>query len=313
MLEEHLRTSGFGPAVADVIDHSPSDVARQRQPQRQAGLVLRQRQGLGPPVEPSQFQAAQVSDPQAEPGSQYDHRVVALADRRLPVDLVQDQADLGSRPRVGCRLAAAWIALGREPARQVFPDLTGLVQVAQEIGQARAQRTVGLRGIAPVLAPGPESGQVPGLRLADGFPAGLLQVGQERIRGALLGHDARFGVAPPSARSQILVPRRTETWWAPVDQRRGGLAHPGHAPVQALHQQHQGPACELGLPGTRRLTQARQPAPRPLGHEIEAVHLGREILAAGLQEPGERVQLRLVALDRSTRSACRTQRGDHPS
>jgi hypothetical protein len=72
-------------------------------------------------------------------------------------------------------------------------------------------------------------------------------------------------------------------------------------------------ACELGLPGTRRLTQARQPAPGPPGHEIEAVHLGREVLAAGLQEPGERVQLRLVALDRRARSACRTQRGDHPS
>src|SRR2546430_9640121 len=37
------------------------------------------------------------------------------------------------------------------------PDLTGLVQVTQEIGQARAQRAVGLRRIASVLAPGPES------------------------------------------------------------------------------------------------------------------------------------------------------------
>jgi hypothetical protein len=97
--------------------------------------VLRQRQGFGPPVEPAQFQAAQVSDPQAEPGGQYDHRVIAFADRRLPVDLVQDQADLRSRPRIGCRLAAPGIALGREPAGQVFADLTGLVQVAQEVGQ----------------------------------------------------------------------------------------------------------------------------------------------------------------------------------
>jgi len=72
------------------------------------------------------------------------------------------------------------------------------------------------------------------------------------------------------------------------------------------------PEITLGLPGTRRLTQARQPAPGPLGHEIQAVRLSREALAAGLQEPGERVQLRLVALDRSTRSACRAQRGDHP-
>ena len=50
-----------------------------------------------------------------------------------------------------------------------------------------------------------------------------------------------------------------------------------------------------------------------LGHKIDAVRPGLEALAAGLQEPGERVQLRLVPLDRSTRSACRTQRGDHPS
>jgi hypothetical protein len=211
------------------------------------------------------------------------------------------------------KVDAAHIILVEEPARQVFPDLTGLVQVTQEIGQARAQRAVGLRRIAPVLAPGPASGQVPGLRPAGGFQAGLLQVGQERIRGTLLRHDAGLGVTPGPARSQIFVPHRTETWRAPVGQRRGGLAHPGHAPVSALHQQHQGPACELGLPGTRRLTQARQPAPRPLGHKIEAVRLGREVLRAGLQEPGERVQLRLVALDRSTRSACRTQRGDHPS
>ena len=274
--------------------------------------MLGQCQGLGPPVEPAHLQAAQVSDPQAEPGGQYDHRVVAFADRRLPVDLVQDQADLRSRPRVGCRLAAAGIALRREPAGQVFADLTGLVQVAQEIGQVRAQRAVGFRRVAPVLAPGPEPGQVPGLHLAQGFQSGLLQIGQERIRGALLGHDAGFGVAAPPARRKVLIPGRAETWRAPVGQRRGGLAHPGHATVQAFHQQHQGQARELGLPGTRRLTQARQPAPGPLGHEIQAVRLSREALAAGLQEPGEHVQLRLVALDRSTRSACRAQRGDHP-
>jgi len=231
----------------------------------------------------------------------------------LPVDLVQDQAGLRSRPRIGCRLTAPGIALRREPPGQILADLTGLVQVAQEIGQARAQRAGGFRRVAPVLAPGPESGQVPGLHLAEGFPSDPLQAGQERIRGALLGHDAGFGVTAPSARRKVLVPGRAETWRAPVDQRRGSLAHLRNATVQAFHQQHQGPACELGLPGTRRLTQARQPAPGPLSHEIEAVHLGREVLAAGLQEPGERVQLRLMALDRRARSACRTQRGDHPS
>jgi hypothetical protein len=40
-------------------------------------------------------------------------------------------------------VAAPGITLGREPAGQVFPDLTGLAQVAQEIGQARAQRAGG--------------------------------------------------------------------------------------------------------------------------------------------------------------------------
>jgi len=210
-------------------------------------------------------------------------------------------------------VAAPGITLRREPAGQVFADLPGLVQVTQEIGQARAQRAVGFRRVAPILAPGPETGQVPGLHLAEGFPSGPLQIGQERIRGALLGHDAGLGVTAPPARRKVLVPGRAETWRTPVDQRRGGLAHLRHATVQAFHQQHQGPACELGLAGTRRLTQDRQPAPGPLGHEIEAVHLCREVLATGLQEPGERVQFRLVALDRRARSACRTQRGDHPN
>jgi hypothetical protein len=127
VLHEHLRTVRFGSAVADVVDHSPSDVARQRQRQRQTGLVLRQRQGFGPPVKPSEFQAAQVSDPQTEPGGQQHHRVVAFADRGLPVDLVQHQPDLLSRPRIRDRLAVAAIALGREPPGQVIADLSDLV------------------------------------------------------------------------------------------------------------------------------------------------------------------------------------------
>ena len=190
--------------------------------------MLRQRQTPGPPVEPAQLQAAQVPDPQAEPGGQQDHRVVAFPDRGLPVNLVQDQANLLSRPRVRGRLAAPGIALRRK-AGQVVADLPGLVQVTQEVGQRRAQRAGRLRGVAPQLAAGPEPGQVPGLRLAEGFPARLVEVAQEQVRGALLGRDAGLGVAPP-ARREVTVPGRAEPRRAPYWRRRRGLANLGKAP-----------------------------------------------------------------------------------
>ena len=230
----------------------------------------------------------------------------------MPVDLVQDQADILSRPRVRGRLATPGIALGREPPGQVFPDLPGLAQVAQEVGQRRTQRAGCFRGVAPTLPPGPEPGQVSGLRLVEGFPADLIEVGQEQVRGTLLRRDAGIGVAPPPARREVFVPGRAETRWAAVDQRRCGLTHLGETPIQAFHQQDQGPACELGMPGTGRLAQARKPGPGPLGDEIEALRLGGECQAAGPEEPGERVELRLVAFDRCRRPARRYQCGDHP-
>src|SRR5262245_31997397 len=120
------------------------------------------------------------------------------------------------------RLATPGIALGREPPGQVFPDLPGLAQVAQEVGQRRTQRAGGFRSVAPTLAPGPKPGQVSGLHLVESFPADLVEVREELVRGALLRHDAGFGVAPPPARPKVLVPGRAETRWAALDQRRCG-------------------------------------------------------------------------------------------
>ena len=246
VFDEHLPAPRLRPAVPDVIDHRPSDVIGHRQSQRQPGLLLRQRQSLGAPVEPSQLQAAQVSDPHTEPDGQQHHRVVAFPDRGLPVDLLQDQADILSRPRVRCRLAAPGIALRREPPGQVLPDLPGLVQVAQEVSQRRTQQPGRLRGVPPPMTPGPKPGQVPGLRLLEGLPTDLLEVAEELLRGALLRHDARFGVPPPPARPQVLVPGRTETRRAAIDRRRRDLTNPRAAASPSIPSGESGAACELG-------------------------------------------------------------------
>jgi hypothetical protein len=148
--------------------------------------------------------------------------------------------------------------------------------------------------------------------LVESFPADLVEVSEELVSGALLRRDAGFGVAPPPARPKVLVPGRAETRWAALDQRRCGLAHLGETPIQAFHQQDQGPACELGMSGTRWLAQPREPAPGPFGDEIEALRLGGQCLAAGLEEPGERVELRFMAFDRRPRPTRRCQRDDHP-
>jgi hypothetical protein len=184
--------------------------------------------------------------------------------------------------------------------------------VAQEVGQRRTQRAGGLRGVGPALAPRPEPGQVLSLRLIESLPADLVEVAEELVSGALLRLDAGLGVAPPPTRREVLIPGRAETRWAALNGRRCGLAHPGQATIQAFHQQDQGPACELGMPGTSPLAQARQPEPGTLGDEIDAVRLGGQSLAAGLEEPSERVELRFMAFDRRRRPTRRHQRGDHP-
>ena len=312
VFDEHLPAGRLRPAVPDVIDHRPSDVARQRQRQRQPGLVLRQRQRLGAPVEPSELQPAQIPDPHTEPDGQQHHRVIAFPDRGLPIDLLQHPTDLLSRPRVRGRLAASGIALRREPPRQVLPDLPDLVQVAQEVSQPRTQQPGRLRGVPPPLTPSPKPGQVPGLRLLDGLPTDLLEVGEELLRSPLLGHDGRFRVPPPPARPQVLVPDRTETRRTALHRRRCRLPHHRDASSQRFHQQDQRPACELSPSATGRLAQTREPAPGPLGDEIETVHLGRDRPAASLEKPGERIELRLVTLDRRPRPTRRLQRDDHP-
>ena len=160
---------------------------------------------------------------------------------------------------------------------QVFPDLTGRRRWHRK--SARHERSEPLVFAAsPRSAAGPNPARSRACA-GRGFPGGLVQVGQEHIRGALLGHNARFGVAPPPARSKVVVlaarkhgGQRSTT---------GAVAWPTRACHRpGIHQQHQRPARQLGLPVTRRLTQARQPAPGRLGHEIQAVHLGRVILAA---------------------------------
>ena len=55
-------------------------------------------------------------------------------------------------------------------ARQVFSDLPPWCRWRRKSANARPQRTGGLRGVAPTLAPDPEPGQVPGLHLVRGFP-----------------------------------------------------------------------------------------------------------------------------------------------
>ena len=157
-----------------------------------------------------------------------------------------------------------------------------------------------------------QAGQVLGLRLVEGFPTDLLKVGQGLVRSALLRHDAGFGVAPPPAPREVLVPGHTETRWAALNRGRCDLPHLRDASAQALHQQNHRPASELGTSATGPLAQAREPAPGPLGDEIKEVRLSRERPAASLEEPGERVELRFVALDRCPRPTRRHQRGDHP-
>ena len=109
------------------------------------------------------------------------------------------------------------------------------------------------------MTPGPEPGQVPGLRLLEGFPTDLLQVGEEQVRGALLRHDGGFGVPPPPAHREVLVPDRPETRWTALHRRRCRLPHLRKTASQGLHQQEQRPACELSPSGTGRLAQTREP------------------------------------------------------
>ena len=122
-----------------------------------------------------------------------------------------------------------------QPTGQVFRDLPGLVQVAQEVGQRRTQRAGGFRGVASTLTPNPKPGQISGQHLVESFPADLVKVSQQLVRGALLRRDAGFGVAPPPTRREVFVPGRTETRRAALDRRRCSLAHPRQTPIQAFH------------------------------------------------------------------------------
>jgi hypothetical protein len=137
-----------------------------------------------------------------------------------------------------------------------------------------------------------------GLYLVEGFSADFFEVGKELIGGALLGRDAGFGVASLLARSQVFVPDRAESCRAVLDQRRCGLPDPGEVPIQGFHQEDQGPACELSMSGTSRLAQTTKSGTGSLGDEIEAIRLSGKPLSASLDEPGERVELSLMAFDR---------------
>src|SRR5579884_2016455 len=104
--------------------------------------------------------------------------------------------------------------------------------MAQKVSQPRTQQPGRFRGVALPLAPGPEPGQVPGLHLLESLPTDLLEISQELLRSAPLGHHGRLSVTPPPAHLQILVPGRTETRRAPINRRRCRLPDRRDAPSQ---------------------------------------------------------------------------------
>jgi len=110
---------------------------------------------------------------------------------------------------------------GREPAGQVFPDLTGSGAGGAEIGQLeRSCRWFSPR--SPDSAPGRypvRSGLAPG----EGVPPASSRWARNGIRGALLGHALARRCAAAGTQPDIR-PRRTETWRA----RSTSGAVPGH-------------------------------------------------------------------------------------
>ncbi len=119
VLDEHLRAGRLGTAASDVVDDRPADVVQQRQAQRPARLVLDDRDLLRPPVQVAQFEAAQIRDPQAQPGGRQDHRVVAFAGGGLTVDPGQQPADLIRGPQVRVGLVTD-VPVRRQPIRQAL-------------------------------------------------------------------------------------------------------------------------------------------------------------------------------------------------
>ena len=168
VFDEHLSAGRLRPAVADVVDHRPSDVGRQRQRQRHTGLVLRQCQRLGPPIEPTELQTAQVSDPQTEPGGQENHRVVAFSDRGLPVDLAptpggSPQPSTGAEPtgRVGDSAAAGAARQDPPGSARLRADNAGSPPTPSAAIRSFSGRSPSA-GAEPKIRPGPGPAPAPG-------------------------------------------------------------------------------------------------------------------------------------------------------
>ena len=79
VLEEHFAVPRLRTTESEIVDQRFAEFFGNRQPERRAGLGLRDLQGCGVPVEVVESQRADVARPQAQPGGQQQYRVVPLA------------------------------------------------------------------------------------------------------------------------------------------------------------------------------------------------------------------------------------------
>jgi len=294
MLDEHLRAGGLGAATPDVVDDRPADVLQQRQAERPARLVLDDRDPLRPPVQIAQLKVTQIRDPQPEPRGRQDHRVVAFTGGGLTVNHGQHPGNLIRGPQVRLGLVTE-VPVGRQPIRQTARCPARRGQEVQEIRQARPH---GRNRFAPQMALAQqETRHVPHAEHREIIDTHLVQMTQEPDGRPVFRDHGRLGVAASTARSEVVVPQRTELRGTTVLRRNHGPININRPIGQHVcHQQHR-PTNRLNSPVFDRLPQRRQPDPGLARDEVDAHPLARRVHTTLGQEHREPLQHRLLTPD----------------
>ena len=188
------------------------------------------------------------------------------------------------------------VAVRRQPICQAGRCLPGRGQGGEEVGQARPQGRDGLASQSTLAQQ--EPGHVPHAQRREIIDADVDQVGQESAGRPVFRDHGRLGVAATAARSEVVVPQRTEPGRTPVLRRDHWAVHVDRPTRQHLrHQQHR-PANSLHILVLDRLVQRPQPNAGLVRDEVDAHQLARSVHAPTRQESREPVQHDLILTDR---------------
>jgi hypothetical protein len=138
--DEDVATRGLGPAIAEVRDEGVGHLRQEGQDQQPSGLGLGEGDLLVAPVDVIETELANVTGSHAEPRRQQQDRVVPLAQRRAPIDRLEQCGDLGVGQEV------------RDACEAVLPHRGGgrrEVELQETLEEGPAKKTAQGTGIRP--------------------------------------------------------------------------------------------------------------------------------------------------------------------